>query len=320
MQKQNEGVTFSENVTHMGAYVHGDNIDTGTGRRSKAYEELEFTDDFMFCKILENNPKLCKELAEIITGEKFGEIKTDEGQKSIRIIPNEHGVRFDVYLSDGKTIADIEMQTELKDNLPKRSRYYQSVVDVADLEKNTDYKFLKKSFIIFITLENPFPDYNLRKYTFVNVCREDKRLELGDDAVKIFLTPDGKKGGMSEEMEALMKYVAENKAESDFTKELDEQIRIAKSGRYWRKEYMQMRERIDAEFSAGKKEGIIEGKKKGIIEGKKEGKKEGNREGRRDQSIETAERMLAKGKYDPDEISELTGVSLEDVKRLAKSK
>ena len=147
------------------------------------------------------------------------------------------------------------------------------------------------------------------------MCREEKRLELGDDAIKIFLTPDGKKGGMSEEMEALMKYVAENKAESDFTKELDEQIRIAKSGNYWRREYMQMRERMDAQFSAGKREGILEGKKEGIIEGKKEG----NKEGRRNQGMETAERMLAKGKYDLDEISELTGISVEEVKRLVKS-
>ena len=86
MQKQNEGVTFPENVTQMGDAVRGDDLDTGTGRRTKAYEDLEFTDDFMFCKILENNPKLCKELAQMITGEKFGEIKTDESQKSIRII------------------------------------------------------------------------------------------------------------------------------------------------------------------------------------------------------------------------------------------
>ena len=115
---------------------------------------------------------------------------------------------------------------------------------------------------------------------------------------------NGKKGGMSEEMEALMKYVAEKKAESDFTKELDEQIRIAKSGNYWRREYMQMRERMDAQFSAGKMEGIIEGKK----------------EGRRNQGMETADRMLAKGKYDLDEISELTGIPVEEVKRLVKSK
>lgn len=30
------------------------------------YENLNFTDDFMFCKILENNLDLCKELLELI--------------------------------------------------------------------------------------------------------------------------------------------------------------------------------------------------------------------------------------------------------------
>ena len=58
MQKQNEGAAFSEKAVQMGEDVRGDGLDTGTGRRLKRYEELEFTDDFMFCKILENNPKL----------------------------------------------------------------------------------------------------------------------------------------------------------------------------------------------------------------------------------------------------------------------
>ena len=31
MQKQNEGVTFPENVTQMGDAVRGDYLDTGTG-------------------------------------------------------------------------------------------------------------------------------------------------------------------------------------------------------------------------------------------------------------------------------------------------
>lgn len=38
----------------------------------KKYEELTFTDDFMFCKILTNNPELCHELLELILGRKVG--------------------------------------------------------------------------------------------------------------------------------------------------------------------------------------------------------------------------------------------------------
>ena len=34
----------------------------------KEYEELNFTDDFMFCKVMTNNPDLCHELLELIIG------------------------------------------------------------------------------------------------------------------------------------------------------------------------------------------------------------------------------------------------------------
>ena len=37
----------------------------------KSYEELEFTDDFLFCKIMENNVDLCKELTELILDRKI---------------------------------------------------------------------------------------------------------------------------------------------------------------------------------------------------------------------------------------------------------
>ena len=204
-----------------------DEVEDDNEVKMKEYEELEFTDDFMFCKVLENNPKLCKELAEMITGEKFGKIKEDVQQKSIRILPNGHGVRFDVYLTDGNTIVDIEMQNITKKNLPKRSRYYQSTIDISMFEKSKDYENLPRCYIIFLTMDNLFPEKNLWKYTFVNTCRENKDIELGDDAIKIFLTPDGNREGMSEEMEAFMTYVVDKKAESDFTRQLEEQEKIA---------------------------------------------------------------------------------------------
>lgn len=38
----------------------------------KNYEELDFTDDFMFCKVLTNNPELCHELLELVIGKNVG--------------------------------------------------------------------------------------------------------------------------------------------------------------------------------------------------------------------------------------------------------
>ena len=43
-------------------------------RTIKRYEDLTFTDDFMFCKVLQSNPELCKEVTELILGKKIGGI------------------------------------------------------------------------------------------------------------------------------------------------------------------------------------------------------------------------------------------------------
>lgn len=69
----------------------------------KKYEELTFTDDFMFCKILTNNPELCHELLELILGKKVGAFTRLDKQKPIEITADGKGVRFDVYSEDEST-------------------------------------------------------------------------------------------------------------------------------------------------------------------------------------------------------------------------
>lgn len=70
---------------------------------SKIYEELDFTDDFMFCKVLINNPELCHELLELIIGKKVGKFTRLDKQMPIEITADGKGVRFDVYSEDDKT-------------------------------------------------------------------------------------------------------------------------------------------------------------------------------------------------------------------------
>ena len=64
---------------------------------AKKYEELTFNDDFMFCKILEQKPALCRELLELVLDRKVGELVGVNPQKPIEITANGKGVRFDVY-------------------------------------------------------------------------------------------------------------------------------------------------------------------------------------------------------------------------------
>ena len=52
--------------------------------KEKNYEELRFTDDFMFCKILLDNKDICKEIVELLLGCRIKEIVYPEAQKTHR--------------------------------------------------------------------------------------------------------------------------------------------------------------------------------------------------------------------------------------------
>ena len=61
----------------------------------KAYEELTFADDFMFCKVMTSRPDLCKELLELILDIKRNKIVFPEAQKSVEMTYDGRGVRFE---------------------------------------------------------------------------------------------------------------------------------------------------------------------------------------------------------------------------------
>ena len=78
-------------------------------KRIKEYNELDFTDDFMFCMILENNLELCKELLELILDIKIKKVELANSQKRIDLTYDGKGVRLDVYVNDSEnTVYDIE--------------------------------------------------------------------------------------------------------------------------------------------------------------------------------------------------------------------
>ena len=90
--------------------------------KRKSYDELDFTDDFLFCHIMMENEGLCIELAEMITGRRIRGIINNNDQKSVSMTHDGKGVRFDVYFEDeDNVIYDIEMQAAPKGTLIKRS-------------------------------------------------------------------------------------------------------------------------------------------------------------------------------------------------------
>lgn len=255
------------------------------------YDRLKFTDDFMFCKILENNPDLCKELLEVILGIKIRKVECISKQKEIRVKSDGKGVRFDVYVEDSdNTVFDLEMQTTKKKDLPKRSRYYQGMIDMDSIQKRAKYSELKKSYVIFICTSDPFV-LNLPVYHFENACMENKDLLLSDGTEKVFVNSKGVRENISEEMKAFLDFLENNQSTSHLTKRLEEELENARSQEEWRHEYMT------------------------LIERDEEKRQEGLREGRKEERCRLVKENYADGASIP-EIAKFMKISEEEVKQI----
>ena len=128
-----------------------------------------------------------------------------------QVILNKSGrraIRLDAWaLSEDERAFDMEMQNRAdQDFLPKRSRFYQGLMDSPVLKsgKKTRYKYLPSTTIIFITQDDIFKK-DLAKYTFTEQCEEVEGLKLEDGTTKIFLNMTSKNG--SKELISLLQYM-----------------------------------------------------------------------------------------------------------------
>ena len=225
------------------------------------YDKLKFTDDFMFGAVLTTHLDICRELLELILNVKIRKVKLAQSQKSIKKLRESKGIRLDVYLDDDlDTVYDIEMQTEMKSNLPKRSRYYQGMIDLNIIKKGDDYDCLHKSYVIFICMSDPFK-MGRHIYIFENMCRNVKTpLALNDGTYKVFLNADGTEDDVSEEMVAFLKYLKDGTTATEFTRKVDAAFEEMKESKELRGEYMTLLMRDREKYNEGLKQGIEQGR------------------------------------------------------------
>ena len=118
-------------------------------REIKPVDELVFSDDFMFGAVMMDSD-ICKGVLERLLQIKIDHIEYPELQKSISPFYTKKGVRLDVYVADSDKVFDVECQSYKIENIGKRTRYYQSMLDIDSLMKGADYSALKESYVIFI--------------------------------------------------------------------------------------------------------------------------------------------------------------------------
>lgn len=231
----------------------------------KTWENLDITDDFLFGKVM-RNPEICKRMIEAILDIKIERIEYPEEQKVIDMTADSKSVRLDVYVKDTKdVIYNIEMQPVKKDNLPKRSRYYQGMIDLNLIEKGDSYKNLNQSYVIFICCFDLF-GRNRCKYTFENHCIEEPDIPLEDGTVKIFLNSKGNSFGLNATLRAFLSYINNGTlSENTFITLLDNEIKKARKNLEWRREYMTLFMRDQENQELGRAEGRQEGRTEGRL-------------------------------------------------------
>ena len=224
------------------------------------WERATLANNFLFCKIMESEPEICKHVIEILLGIEIDRIEVPQSERTMQESFESKSVRFDVYAKDSGRIFDVEMQTTTSKKLAKRSRYYQSIIDVEHLSSGTDYGELKDVYIIFICLGDVFGN-ELPVCTFENVCTEDGITKLNDRTFKVFFNANLCDKIDSKERRNFLSFLKANEARDDFTETLRKKVALAKKNMEWRRQYMTWEQTIKEYAKDAFDEGVKTGEK-----------------------------------------------------------
>ena len=233
--------------------------------------QMNLSDFALFLSVMKNKRAYECTLSIILEepGLELEEVKVEQ------VVLNKNGkraIRLDAWAKDkGNRQFDMEMQNDSRgDNIPRRSRFYQALLDTPVLKsgKDTKYRELPSSVIIFITRDDIWGK-DLARYTFTEQCKEVRGLCLEDGTTKIFLNMTSKNG--SKELVSLLQYMKDTTLENpeiiikdERIVELDEIVREVKESEEWEEVQMDI---MEIAMERGMQYGIEKGIEQGIEQG-----------------------------------------------------
>ncbi len=290
----------------------------------KSWENLTFADNFIFCKVLEDNPDITKKLLELLLDIQIEKIEPPASEKQIKVEPFARAARFDVYVKDGNgRCFDIEIQTCHFSNLAKRARYYQGLMAVDNLQTGKDYDSLKESFVIFLCLGDAI-GRKLPVYTFRYRADEDSSILMNDGTVNIFFNAKQYAKMKSQKLSSFFEYLCgqEQEPRTEFTNEISRKVGFLKMDSMRRREYLTWEQelKIQAKYLAeDMAKDIAEDMAKDIAEDMaKDMAKDMAENMAKEKVIETAKNLL-KMNLSAEQVSKATEIPLEQIIELQNS-
>ena len=196
----------------------------------KPIEELNLIDNFLFNKVL-SDPKdgenVARILLETILGRKVGQIAVTVQQTFPAVSTNRKGSITDLLIREQREVSDpskmrpftdvydIEPEKRKwdKENLPRRMRYYHSMIDRTVLPSGSLYKDLPDVYVIVITDFDPFERGRVI-YTVENHICEEPDLVYNDGVKTIYLNAAGTIGCVRQEIHDLLTYMLDSSSQN----------------------------------------------------------------------------------------------------------
>ena len=221
----------------------------------------------MFAAVMSDEEN-CKGFLERALSMKIDRVEINT-EKNIVYHPEYKGVRLDVYAKDeNNTRYNIEMQVLKQPDLGRRSRYYQSQMDMELLAKGCEYEELPDSYVIFLCDFDPFGERKYR-YTFRTACEETKKVSLKDGRCIMFLNTCGEdEQDVPKELVSFLRFVHADLKESqkdfqdDYVRQVQKSVTHIKGSREMEERFMLLELLLKDE----RREGREEGRKTGQLE------------------------------------------------------
>ncbi len=257
----------------------------------KRWEQAGLTDDFIFSKVF-LDPVIAREMIHRVLPElPLGKVTILNSQQKLTSTYDAKGVRFDIYAEDEDgNHYDVEMQVVNHQNLPQRTRFYQSNLANDAFERGQNYSQADNAYVIFFCCFDPF-GLGEQRYEIKRRVSKYPDYPYHDGETTLFFDITNLRQTVGPKLQNFLDLLAGRKVDGtdDFIVQLRQRIAHVKQDRKWRKEYMQRTlYEMDIENDRrravleGRKEGRQEGHQKGLQEGRQEGREKGLQEGRQE--------------------------------------
>ena len=258
-------------------------------------KELRLMDDDFFSEALDGKLEAVEYILNTILECDDIKVKSTKAQVEYKST-TKRSITLDIQAEDvnGK-LMDIEIQRSDRGAGVKRARFHSSMIDRTLLCKGDDFEDLVDTYVIFITENDKFG----KGIPLYHVERRIKEMEyalFGDGAHIIYV--NGEYRNMEHPVGSLMHDFNCKEAKDMVNPLLAEEVRYLKETEGGRSQMCRLLEEMRNETA-------------------EKAKAEGKAEGKAEERVSTALKMLARGRDSIEEIAEMTGLSLEEVQKLA---